>query len=116
MRWRGGQKAAGQEVMKKETFLKSLLGSLNEWPPLNQTLLSSLGGGGCLFCFLAIRCGMCDLSFSPGIEPVPSVLEALSLNHLTVREVSVGWILRSVANRLKFRRFLRFNHDFLFHF
>lgn len=53
---------------------------------------------------------------SPGIEPVPSVLEALSLNHLTVREVSVGWILSaSVANRLKFRHFLRFNHDFLFH-
>jgi len=47
---------------------------------------------------------------------VPSALEAQSLNHLTVREVLVCWILSaSVANRLKFRHFLHFNHDFLFH-
>ena len=39
-----------------------------------------------------------DLVPGPGIEPVPSALEAQSLNHWTIREVhamsiSVEWIL-----------------------
>ena len=47
---------------------------------------------------------------------MPSALETQNLNHLTVREVLVGWLLSaSVTNRLKFRHFLHFNHDFLFH-